>query len=921
MRPIRLTMSAFGPYAGRITLDLDRLGTRGLYLITGDTGAGKTTIFDAITYALFGEASGNNREVDMFRSKYAEPGTPTEVELEFDYAGKRYTVRRNPDYERQKLSGSGTTTEKANAELHMPDGRVVTKKKEVDNAISEILGVDRNQFSQIAMIAQGDFLKLLFSSTDERKKIFQKLFHTQNYYRLQEELKAETASLTSECERAKGSIKQYVSGIVCDPDDVLSIDAERAVSGFMPIGEVTELIEKLINGDIERFEKLQKQSTDINRKIADSSAVIAKTEQEKKTENLLKNAEEELAEVLPNGVNLKAQLTLNGERQRASEEAAGKIAKIGAELEEYEELEEKRNYIRELACQLDSDLKSADQIDSLLESCEKDLNAKKEERSELISAEKDKAEEDAHIRELNGKISALSAILGEISEIEEAEEGLKNAQDEYLRASERVREAKARYDGMNTAYLNEQAGILAETLAEGEPCPVCGSRTHPSAAKKSENAPTREALERAKEENENAEKKRAEASSFASGIVSQVKEKKASVLKAAGEYVKTEEYEGTKALISAKTDELSSELGEREKRSEEFARLIARRIELDDMIPSVEKQLEEDKKSRADLERKITEKTEKKKAAEERITALTDKLSFGSKSEAEAELQKLNTERQRIDSEIKKAEDDYREHEKRVAELNRLIRGFKESLRDRTGADIKAEKAKKEELEGERDIILTKERTVSSRIDRNRDNQSKIKERAEGLAETESRLTWIKALSDTANGKVTGKERIMLETYVQTAYFDRILARANLRLMIMSDNQYEMIRRIEADNIRSQSGLEIDVLDHHNGSVRSVKSLSGGESFKASLSLALGLADEIQSSAGGIQLDTMFVDEGFGSLDEDSLKLAIDALNSLTEGNKLVGIISHVEELKRKIDSQIVVTKTREGGSTASISV
>ena len=231
MRPITLTMSAFGPYAAKTVIELDKLGTNGLYLITGDTGAGKTTIFDAITYALYGEASGNTRDVNMFRSKYAEPSTPTEVELTFEYAQKIYTVKRNPEYDRPKARGEGYTTEKANAELHYPDGRVVTRLKEVNKAIVDIMGIDRSQFTQIAMIAQGDFLKLLLASTEDRKKIFQKIFRTQCYYQLQERLKAETSKLAVEYNQTGSSIRQYINGIAFHPDDVLKLEVDKAKKG------------------------------------------------------------------------------------------------------------------------------------------------------------------------------------------------------------------------------------------------------------------------------------------------------------------------------------------------------------------------------------------------------------------------------------------------------------------------------------------------------------------------------------------------------------------------------------------------------------------------------------------------------------------------------------------------------------------
>lgn len=234
MRPIKLTVSAFGPYAGKTVLDLDKLGENGLYLITGDTGAGKTTIFDAITYALYGEASGDNREPSMFRSKYAEATTPTEVELVFSYAGKTYTVKRNPEYERPKSRGEGFTTQKAEVQLKYPDGRVVTKQRDVDNAIRDIMGINRSQFLQIAMIAQGDFLKLLLAPTEERKKIFRQIFKTQLYQDLQDRLKKESSQLNDKCDAARNSIKQYIDGITCDENDVLSIEVEKAKNGLLP---------------------------------------------------------------------------------------------------------------------------------------------------------------------------------------------------------------------------------------------------------------------------------------------------------------------------------------------------------------------------------------------------------------------------------------------------------------------------------------------------------------------------------------------------------------------------------------------------------------------------------------------------------------------------------------------------------------
>ena len=294
MRPIKLTVSAFGPYAGKTVLDLDKLGENGLYLITGDTGAGKTTIFDAITYALYGEASGDNREPSMFRSKYAEATTPTEVELVFSYAGKTYTVKRNPEYERPKSRGEGFTTQKAEVQLKYPDGRVVTKQRDVDNAIRDIMGINRSQFLQIAMIAQGDFLKLLLAPTEERKKIFRQIFKTQLYQDLQDRLKKESGQLNDKCDAAHNSIKQYIDGITCDENDVLSIEVEKAKNGLLPAKDVMDLIDRLLTQDNDKKTAIQKSISDADKALEIVNANLGKIEAKEQTQKALDQAQKNL---------------------------------------------------------------------------------------------------------------------------------------------------------------------------------------------------------------------------------------------------------------------------------------------------------------------------------------------------------------------------------------------------------------------------------------------------------------------------------------------------------------------------------------------------------------------------------------------------------------------------------------------------
>ncbi|MGN0178979.1 MAG: ATP-binding protein, partial [Monoglobaceae bacterium] len=528
MRPIKLIMSAFGPYAGRTEIDLEKLGSRGLYLITGDTGAGKTTIFDAVTYALYGAASGRNREASMLRSKYAEAGMPTEVELYFTYAGKEYYIKRNPEYERPKTRGEGMTVEKANAELHLPDGKIITRLKEVDNAVVEIVGIDRDQFSRIAMIAQGDFFKLLIASTDERKRIFQKLFKTQKYYNLQERLKRESAILGKEYEALSDSISQYINGIICSEDDVLSIQINKAKNKELPVSETLSVIEELIKND----ENIEKRYDIEIKKIDSDLEEITKTLTKAQTLEAAKTSLEKSIKDLEQLESLKKTLTekLKTDENRISEadKIIKQIAEIEAMLPEYDELdikkeerEKKEESIADTADKLDEKEKQRSDSADRIEQLENELKA-------LENTGSDKAKLETAKADLDKKQTALDNLKNELDELENLEEELREAQEDYRIKSEKAAELKAVYDKLNKAYLDEQAGILAETLSEGIPCPVCGALSHPEPAQKSADAPTRKELDKSKKTADKAQNDANAASGEAGRIKGTAAEKKAS---------------------------------------------------------------------------------------------------------------------------------------------------------------------------------------------------------------------------------------------------------------------------------------------------------------------------------------------------------------------------------------------------------
>ncbi len=921
MRPYKLVMSAFGPYAGKTEVELDKLGQSGLYLITGDTGAGKTTIFDAITFALFGEASGNNRETSMFRSKYAKAETPTEVELWFSSGEKDYYVKRNPEYDRPKTRGEGVTTEKANAELHLPDGRVITKLKEVNTAIAEIIGVDRNQFTQIAMIAQGDFLKLLLASTEDRKKIFQKLFKTQSYYLLQEKLKTESGKLGHEYEAIKSSIEQYIAGIVCGEMSPFFSEVNSAKSGNLSTEEIVNLLEKLISEDESTEKSVAKEKAKlvgeldgVKARLAKAEDVIlakadaekneaefkAETEKEKELLNTLQSAEKQLPK---------------------AKELLQKAAEINAMIPDYDELAKKQELSGENHKFIEDSKGRVVYEEEKIKVLVDEIIALTEELKSLEKSGEEKILLENEIRRLDEEREKLQKLSDSIDDVNALNLKYVKSKEIYIKKNSDAEKLEAELKEKTRIYLEAQAGILADTLKENMPCPVCGSLEHPRIATKPDDVPTKDELdslrEKVEKENSATTEAREEAGKL-KGALTEKQESLVSELSAIGKGVLPED---AAAVISKRLEGLGSQLAEIQEKTDIAEAKIRRKEALDKIVPKKNEELEilREKLSKITDETKV--KIAENAALEKRIAELAKKLPFETKRAAYTEIAVLEERAAEIEKIFNEALKAVNENKEKLAFLKSAKEEIKKRLVGDDDFDTEKDNALKAELEEKQLELDREEKTVHSRITLNKASLESIMQKLSSIREVEEKWIWMKSLSNTANGNLGGKEKIMLETYIQMTYFDRIINRANTRFMVMSGGQYELKRRKEAQNNRSQSGLELDVLDHYNGSLRSVKTLSGGESFKASLSLALGLSDEIQSSAGGIRLETMFVDEGFGSLDDESLAQAIKALSSLAEGNRLVGIISHVSELKEKIDKQIVVRKDKDGGSNISIIV
>lgn len=917
MRPLKITMSAFGPYAGEVTLDMQKLGKSGIYLITGDTGAGKTTVFDAISYALYGEASGNYRENTTLRSKYASADTPTFVELEFEYNNKIYKINRNPEYPRPNKRGEGFTKQSANAELVMPDGSVITKIKEVSAKVEEIIGINKNQFSQIAMIAQGDFRKLLNCETNERSKIFRKIFKTEPYHNIEIKLSSLFNELKRNREKEKNGIEQYINQLKCNKNDTLSLELERAKSGDVLIEDVIKLAGEIINKDTLEYTKTQKNIESINEEIEKINSNIKLYENQEATKKAYAKASAKLEELKTKRNECeKAYKSAEAQRERL-DDLTRKINLINSKMPKYDELKSLENSISEKTQSFEKSNNLLKLKQQEITSLEKEIDEKSKALEEVKGADLLTQKLTVQKEEIKKKAEALKELKTEIDRCKAEQKNLKNAQSFAKSALDEYGALENEYNQIYIAFFNEQAGIIADELKDGEPCPVCGSTSHPNLARKSENAPSQADVESAQNLVKKAQEKADKARDTASALKSRFDEIAANVKSAAKKLFGTDdnvfddynsninalkkEYDRTLALLKTANEKLNLY----QKLDKEIPKIQEKQKSLSDEISTLNTQ-------KASDEAFISENTK-------RVTSIKSELDFESADLAKDKLKEYTNLSNDIKNAIEKSKNDFDDIKSKYDTQKGTKASLENALKEFKEIDLAALNEKSLKLNEHKKDVDETAKSLYSRIESNKLLVDNISEKRDILKGYDDKYVWLKALSETANGDISGKEKITLETFVQMTYFDSIIRKANIRLLTMSDGQYELVRRSDAETLKKNEGLALDVIDHFNASSRSVSTLSGGESFMASLCLALGLSDEIQSSNGGIKLDTMFVDEGFGSLDGEALDRALSALTSLSQGNRLVGIISHVDALCDRIDNKIVITKDRTIGSNAQI--
>ena len=934
MRPLRLTLSAFGPYAAQTTLDLEKLGKGGLYLITGDTGAGKTTIFDAITYALYDHSSSGIREGSMLRCKYADDKTPTFVELEFEVHGVRYTVRRNPEYQRPKARGEGMTTEKADATLTYPDDRPpVTKAKDVTAAVQEIIGLDYNQFSQIVLIAQGQFTKLLNASTEERSRIFRKLFRTQRYAQLQERLQAEASALNQQRTAQNAKLDSLLGGLQFSPEDP-DAEALRALCAQTVPETALALLDALTARQAASLEEAGTALQATEAQLDTVQQQLGAAAQAQRLAQQLAARQAELAAAKPALDAARAEADRHAGDAAQLDALTAQVTQAQSALAAYDALDalcrqqtEAQDAARLAAAQAHKRRTQLDSLNAALAAAETELAALADADTRLLALQNRSAQ-------LTQRGEALAKLEQRLADCQRQAKTAHKAQESYRAAAAAQDEARTRQNTLERAFLDAQAGLLAEGLTEGAPCPVCGSTHHPARALLPHTAPTQAQVEAARQAAAEADRQAQNASATAQSALAAANEAKTSLRRDA-ETLLPERFtapEGTVPLTFALMTNVLAEENAALQTAQTDCKAQCRQAEADCRRKA---QLEADRQAKtrqrpaleqaaAEADRSAAAQNASADALEGQIAERRAALPYPRRADAQAALDKLEADRRTLRTGMDTAQRKLKQAEQTVAAAEAAVEALtaqqtaaQKELPARSAEELTAQQTA---LTAARETLRSREKQLSAQLLPNRKTAVQYRAATEARQTLESRWQWVSALAATAGGTLTSKQKIKLEAYIQMNYLDRILRYANTRLMQMTAGQYEL-ERIGAENQRSQSGLDLGVIDHYNGTRRSVKTLSGGESFKASLALALGLSDEVQSSAGGIRLDTLFLDEGFGSLDEESLELAIRVLSGLTEGDRLVGIISHVGALKDRIDRQVVVHKARTGGSTVELRV
>ena len=861
MKPVKLTLSAFGSYAGQVEIDFKAV-KNGIFLITGDTGAGKTTVFDGITFALYGTTSGGKRDGKMMRSQYATPSDETYVEYTFQYREEEYTIRRNPEYEREKKrkgkDGNQLTRESPSVELTLPDGTVFRGRMNETNAkIQEIIGLDREQFTQIAMIAQGEFLKLLHASTDDRKKIFSNIFHTSLYWRVEEELGRQTAGLRDELSSLNERVTVLVETVGCGTDETLYEEwSDLKSRKDMALDQILPLLSQILEEQEKNLGEVQRKLDEKEEKVLEENGKLGRLEAANKSLRERAAAEQRIGE-------LKEEQIIQEERREVLS-AALRAEKVWQQEEAYKSSAARQKRLEERLKQLENEL----------------------ERSREVQIE---AERLYGCRRLQ---FARERIALEQRDLLKHQNDFKEALDELAKRQENARL-------LQELFLKEQAGILArDHLVPGMPCPVCGALEHPNPAPLPVHPVTEAQVKEAQRESGQASKAAEGKSAAAAGVKSRLE---LLLQQFKSEFPEESESVGEDSAEVKKLFGLSeNERRNWDKKCQQEIKSLKQRAELAE---------NQRKNGRAALIANQEQLDGHRNEVGE-MMGLYESALADSGFSGEEEYRKAY-QRPEVCQDLQKRIEDYQ------IRWNRTVTELETLQKHTEGLELVDTSEVKESLQREikaRQHLLEEKNRISSICSQNRKAEERLQREERQAGRLQKEFLLADNLYRTAAGKLKGKAGIDFETYVQRQYFQKILAAANKRLLSMSNNQMKLqCRSIGDSSLKGSAGLDLNVYTLATGKSRDVKTLSGGESFMAALAMALGLSDVISASAGSVSIDTMFIDEGFGSLDDETRSRAIQVLQELAGDSRLIGIISHVPEMKENIDRQLFVHKTANG--------
>ena len=894
MKPLNLKMSAFGPYKNEVEINFKKLGTNNIFLITGDTGAGKTTIFDAISYALFNEVSGSNRPITSLRSKFATI-EDTYVELEFEHKGKEYKIRRVPEYERTKKTGEGTTKNIADAYLEYED-KIITGVKNVNDKIIELIGINAKQFKQISMLAQGEFIKILFAESKDRTEIFRKIFETNIYEQISTNLSILSTETKKDVDRLKTIFQTNTSNIrwIEKPVAIDLIDLKKITK--LDIDEILNLIEKEIQTNKEKVKEEEKENEKLKKEIEKLREKIKKIEEQNEKVKKYKQYLEE-----------------NKELKEKAKEIKEKEANIEISQSILQKVMPRQQIVNEKQKELKNNMNKRQVLEKemkdgeIIEQENKNKIIKLNELKEILEGYK-------NIKEKSKNIEDMFLL---ITQIEKDQKNKEKYVKQYEELNNQYIEMDKQYKEEEDKFFREQAGIIAQRLEKGKPCPVCGSIEHPNKAIKNDDVLSEEELKKLEEEKNKLENKRNTIKNETISLNAKIEATIKMIPESNKQDFNLQDFE---KQINETKDKQELEIQNLKESFENICLVLTKKkenidkINFDETKQFIEKQINEQNNKLLENRVKLKEcnaliETQEKSlelVQQEYLNAIKE---LGFKDEKKYKEKTLK------EADIEKIKQEIEQYKEKVTTIKTRLEDVKKELKEKEIVDVtqdieQLEQSSQKQKEAEKQINNKK-----ASISFNKDTNKKLKETAIELIYKMDKMAKIEELAKIANGTANIKTKITFEQYVQATYFDMVISEANKRLLSMTDNRYLLIRKKKADKISEKIGLDLNVIDNYNGQERDVKSLSGGESFKAALSLALGLSDVIQSYSGGVLVDTLFIDEGFGTLDAESREQAINTLVNLAGSNKLIGIISHVEELQERIDKKIIVEKGQDGSN------